>query len=48
MLLLDYAEWRISIWTRLNPNIQVSDIKVDDETQQKMNNLSTLWNNLWK
>lgn len=48
MLLLDYAEWRISIWTRINSSIQVSDIQVDSETQNKMDNLSALWNNLWK
>lgn len=48
MLLLDYAEWRITIWTRINSNIQFSDVKVDDETQQKMDNLSILWNKVWK
>lgn len=48
MLLLDYAEWRITIWARMSSNIQVSDIEVDDEIQQKMDNLSVLWNNVWK
>ena len=38
----------LSAWTRINSNIQILDVKVDDETQQKMDNLSVLWNNLWK
>lgn len=48
MLLMDYAEWRINIWARVNTNVQVSDIAVDEIIQQKMDNLSNIWNSRWK
>lgn len=48
MLLLDYAEWRISIWTRFNDDLKVFEVDVDKETQEKMDNLSNLWNKKWK
>jgi hypothetical protein len=48
LLLLDYAEWKINIQTRLKRNIKVSEIKVDIETQNKMDILYQLWNSKWK
>lgn len=48
LLLLDYAEWRITIWTRIQERYSVSNVEVDDEIQQKMNQVNDLWNKLWK
>lgn len=48
MLLLDYAEWRISIWARFNDDLEIFEVDVDKETQEKMDNLSKLWNKKWK
>lgn len=46
LLLKDYAEWRISIWSRvISWNINSNVIEVDIDTQKKMDSISALWNN---
>jgi len=53
MLLRDYGEWRISISSsHSRPETYHTEfIEVDDEIQNMMNNIGSLWNNkktVWK